>query len=320
MSSALMETAELACHTPGMVRPVDDPVVAVVGPTATGKSELGVALAHALGGEVVSADASQLYRGMDIGTAKLPAGRRRGVAHHQIDVLEVSEEASAAAYQRNARADVQAIRDRGARPVVVGGSGLYVRALLDRLDIPPTDPRVRAHWEQRLTEVGAPALHQLLAPRDPVAAAQIDPRNGRRLVRALEVIDVTGRPFSASMPTREFAQPAVMIGLAADRSLLDRRIEHRVRLMWNGGLLAEVSRLDEAGLREGSTANRAVGYRQALAHLDGHLSDEQAQQDTIAATRKLARRQSSWFGADPRVRWLPHDAPDLLERALAELR
>ncbi|HKJ12577.1 MAG TPA: tRNA (adenosine(37)-N6)-dimethylallyltransferase MiaA [Ornithinimicrobium sp.] len=300
-----------------MGHPADAPVVAVVGATATGKSDLGLALARALGGEVVGADASQLYCGMDIGTAKLPAHRRQDVAHHQIDVLEVWQEARVAAYQQHARADMARIRARGARPVVVGGSGLYVRALLDRLDIPPTDPGVRARWEERLAREGAQSLHDLLADRDPAAARGIDWRNGRRLVRALEVIDLTGRPFSATMPTREFAAPTVMIGLGADRPTLDERITRRVRDMWDAGMLHEVSGLVDQGLRPSSTAVRAAGYPQALAQLDGRLSEEQAQSDTVVATRRLARRQISWFGADPRVVWLPHDAPDLVERALA---
>jgi tRNA dimethylallyltransferase len=302
-----------------MVRPADAPVVGVVGATATGKSELALALAHALEGEVVGADAFQLYRGMDIGTAKLPVQQRRGIPHHQVDVLEVCDEASVAAYQRHARADIAGIRARGRRPIVVGGSGLYVRALLDRLSIPPTEPEVRARWERRLRAEGPGALHALLAARDHTAAEQIDPRNGRRVVRALEVIELTGRPFSASMPTREFATPTVVLGLSAERAVLDARIAQRVRRMWAEGMVDEVAGLLDRGLRESSTAIRAVGYRQALSELDGGLSSEQAQLDTMAATRKLARRQESWFGADPRITWLPHDAPDLLDRAVATL-
>jgi len=302
-----------------MVRPADAPVVGVVGATATGKSELALALAHALEGEVVGADAFQLYRGMDIGTAKLPVQQRRGIPHHQVDVLEVCDEASVAAYQRHARADIAGIRARGRRPIVVGGSGLYVRALLDRLSIPPTEPEVRARWERRLRAEGPGALHALLAAHDHTAAEQIDPRNGRRVVRALEVIELTGRPFSASMPTREFAAPTVVLGLSAERAVLDARIAQRVRRMWAEGMVDEVAGLLDRGLRESSTAIRAVGYRQALSELDGGLSSEQAQLDTMAATRKLARRQESWFGADPRITWLPHDAPDLLDRAVATL-
>lgn len=291
--------------------------VAVVGPTATGKSDLGVALALALGGEVVNADASQLYRGMDVGTAKLPPGARQGVPHHQLDVLDVREEASVAAYQQAARADLEQIRAGGRTPVVVGGSGLYVRALLDRLEIPPTDRDVRDRWEAELERVGAEALHDRLAQADPVAAQAIEPRNGRRVVRALEVIELTGRPFSATMPSREFIEPTVVIGLRADRVVLDERIARRASGMWRAGLVEEVRHLVGLGLRDGRTASRAVGYAQALRQLDGELTEDEAVADTVVATRRLARRQERWFGPDPRITWLEHDAPDLVERALA---
>ena len=289
----------------------------MVGPTATGKSELGVRLAQALAGEVVGADASQFYRGMDIGTAKLSPAARQGIPHHQLDVLDVRDEASVAAYQQAARADLAAIRTRGRVPVVVGGSGLYVRALLDRLEIPPTDPAVRDRWEVELGRVGAEALHDLLRERDPVAADRIERRNGRRVVRALEVIELTGRPFSATLPTRDLVEPTVLLGLRADREVLDARIDRRAARMWEQGLLDEVRGLEALGLREGRTASRAVGYAQALRQLDGELSEREAVEDTAAATRRLARRQQSWFGPDPRIRWLEHDAPDLLEQALA---
>jgi tRNA dimethylallyltransferase len=304
----------------GRTDPVERLFVAVVGPTATGKSDLGLALALALGGEVVNADASQLYRGMDIGTAKLAPGQRRGIPHHQLDVLTVTQEASVAAYQQAARADLATIRERGQVPVVVGGSGLYVRALLDRLEIPPTDPQVRSRWEDRLQVDGPEALHLLLVERDPAAATAIDPRNGRRLVRALEVIELTGRPFSATLPTREFVGPTVLIGLRAEREVLDARIERRAVGMWRAGLVEEVQTLEAQGLRAGRTASRAVGYAQVLRQLDGELTEEEAVADTTVATRRLARRQERWFGADPRVEWLEHDAPDLLERALEIVR
>lgn len=295
-------------------------VVAVVGPTATGKSDLGVALAAELGGEVVNADASQLYRGMDIGTAKLSVAQRQGIAHHQLDVLDVREEASVAHYQTRARADLASIAARGALPVVVGGSGLYVRALLDRLEIPPTDPRVRARLEARLEAEGVEALHAELARLDPAAAAAIEARNGRRVVRALEVVELTGRPFSATMPTREFVLPTVVIGLRAERAVLDERVARRAAAMWAAGLLDEVRELERQGLRDGRTASRAVGYAQALRQLDGELDEEAAIADTVLATRRLARRQERWFGPDPRITWLEHDAPDLLDQALAVVR
>lgn len=298
------------------VRPDRAPVVAVVGATATGKSDLALALAERLEGEIVNADASQLYRGMDIGTAKLPPERRRGIAHHQIDVLEVTQETTVAAYQRDARVDLAAIRSRSRRPVVVGGSGLYVRALLDRLEIPPTDPAVRAGWERELEAQGVDALYAVLQDRDPVAAGRIEPGNGRRIVRALEVIELTGRPFSATMPTRELVEPTVLIGLRAPRPVLHERIAARVQTMWSAGLLEEVAELDALGLRQGRTASRALGYAQALGHLDGETSVAQAQEATVFATRRFARRQEAWFGADPRIVWIDHDAPNLTARAV----
>ena len=304
----------------GGTDPAEGVSVAVVGPTATGKSDLGVALALALGGEVVNADASQLYRGMDIGTAKLPEEQRHGIPHHQLDVLAVTQEASVAAYQQAGRADLAAIRGRGRVPVVVGGSGLYVRALLDRLEIPPTDRWVRARWEERLAAEGAQPLHDRLVELDPSAAAAIDPRNGRRIVRALEVIELTGRPFSATLPTREFVGPTVLVGLRAPREVLDARIEQRAAGMWRAGLVQEVRTLEGQGLRRGRTASRAVGYAQALRQLDGELTRDEAVADTVVATRRLARRQERWFGADPRVLWLEHDDPDLVDRALEVVR
>lgn len=291
--------------------------MAVIGPTASGKSDLGLRLAAALGGEIVNADASQLYRGMDIGTAKLGVGERRGIAHHQIDVLDVADEARVAAYQSSARADVAAIRSRGHVPVVVGGSGLYIRALLDQLDIPPTDPQVRGRFEAELREVGSVALHDRLALLDSAAAKAINPGNERRVVRALEVIELTRRPFSASMPQRVYAEPTVMLGLLADRQVLNDRIEARVQAMWADGLIEEVRVLERVGLRASPTARKALGYSQALSYLDGDLGAGQAQEDTFIATRKYARRQMAWFRPDPRIVWLEHDAPDLLEQALA---
>jgi tRNA dimethylallyltransferase len=294
-------------------------VVAVVGPTATGKSDLALDLADALGGEVVNADASQLYRGMDIGTAKLPPELRRGIPHHQLDVLDVTEEASVARYQREARSDLAAVQSRGHHPIVVGGSGLYVRALLDVLDIPPTDPAVRARLEEEVVQHGEAAVYARLQDVDPVAAQSIEPRNVRRVVRALEVVELTGRPFSASMPTRRHVQPTVLLGLRRPRPELDERIARRVHAMWRDGLVDEVQRLEAAGLRRGRTASRALGYAQALAQLDGSLSVAEAQEQTITATRRFARRQESWFTADPRIHWLDAGDPDLAAAALARV-
>jgi tRNA dimethylallyltransferase len=295
-------------------------VVAVVGPTATGKSDLALDLAQALGGEVVGADASQLYRGMDIGTAKVPPADRRGIPHHQLDVLDVVQEASVAAYQVAARDDIAAIQRRGRHPVLVGGSGLYVRAALDVLDIPPTDREVRARLAEQAASEGTPATHTRLAELDPTAAAAIEPGNTRRIVRALEVIELTGRPFSATMPTRTFRQPTVVLGLRVPRPVLDERVATRVRQMWEAGLPEEVRHLETLGLRDGRTASRAVGYAQALAELDGTMTTGQAQEETIALTRRLVRRQESWFNPDARITWLDALAPDLPERAVAVVR
>jgi tRNA dimethylallyltransferase len=295
-------------------------VVAVVGPTATGKSDLGVALALELGGEVLNADSMQLYRGMDIGTAKLTAGERRGVPHHLLDVLDVTEEASVAAYQRNVRSVLADVVARGRVPVLVGGSGLYVRAALDPLEIPPTDAGVRARLEAEAGAVGAESMHRRLAGVDPVSAGRILPGNVRRVVRALEVVELTGRPFSATLPEPTYLRPTVQVGLRAPRPDLDERIGLRVRRMWAAGLLDEVAALLPRGLREGRTASRAVGYAQALAELDGRTDREHAQEETARLTRRLARRQESWFGRDRRITWLPYDAPDLLARALDVVR
>ncbi len=291
-------------------------VIAVVGPTASGKSDLALTLAERLGGEIVNADAMQLYRGMDIGTAKVPIQERRGIAHHQLDVLDVRQEASVAAYQREARLDLAGIRSRRHRPIVVGGSGLYVRAALDRLEIPPTDPAVRARLRDELAQDGVDAMYARLIRADPVAAEAIQPRNERRVVRALEVIELTGRPFSATLPTREYDVATVTIGLRIPRPELDARIASRVRQMWEAGLIEEVRSLDAAGLREGRTAAKALGYSQALAHLDGLVSAEEAIEDTIVSTRRFARRQESWFRPDLRINWLGYDEPQLTDRAL----
>ena len=292
------------------------PVVAVVGPTASGKSALAVGVALVLGGELVNADAFQLYRGMDVGTAKPTATERRGVPHQLFDVLDVTQEATVAGYQRAAAAVLDDVAGRGRPAVLVGGSGLYVRAVLDGLEIPPTDPGVRARLEAELGVVGAPALHARLAERDPAAAAAILPTNGRRVVRALEVGELTGRAFRATMPVGAYARPAVQVGLDVPRDVLDQRIAARVDRMWRNGLVDEVRRLDAEGLSRGRTAARALGYAQVLRLLAGELTDEEAQAQTIAATRRYARRQESWFRRDPRVTWLRHDDPDLVARVV----
>ena len=293
------------------------PVVAVVGPTAVGKSDLAVALAQRLGGEVVNTDSMQLYRGMDVGTAKLSLDERHGVPHHLLDVLDVTDPASVAEFQHWARDVVAGCRLRGAVPVLVGGSALYTRAVLDRFEFPGTDPEVRARLEERLADVGPQRLHTRLAEVDADAAARIIPTNGRRIVRALEVVELTGRPFSATLPQLEYADPhSRQIGLDCPREVLDERIELRVRRMWDAGLVEEVRRLAEQGLGEGRTASRALGYQQVLSHLAGECTEDDALDATVRGTRRFARRQDSWFRKDPRIHWLPWDAPDLVDRAV----
>ena len=296
------------------------PVVALVGPTAAGKSELSLALAHALEGEVVNADSMQLYRGMDIGTAKLPVAERRGVPHHLLDVWDVTKTASVAEYQVLANEVIAGIEGRGKIPVLAGGSGLYVRAALGDLKFPGTDERIRAGLEAELAAAGPGPLHERLTALDPQAAAAILPSNGRRIVRALEVIELSGRPFSATLPGYETGRSAVQIGLQLDRPELDRRIEARVDRMWALGFAAEVCNLcDLGGLREGKTASRALGYQQMLRYLDGEWTLEQARRETVRATRRFARRQESWFRRDPRVTWLSAAEPRLTDRALSLL-
>ncbi|HEY7595857.1 MAG TPA: tRNA (adenosine(37)-N6)-dimethylallyltransferase MiaA [Actinophytocola sp.] len=290
--------------------------VAIVGPTATGKSALGVALAEALGGEVVNADAMQLYRGMDIGTAKVTAAERRGVPHHLLDVLDVTETASVAAYQREARACVERLLGEDKVPVLVGGSGLYVRAVLDDLDFPGTDPEIRTRLEAELERVGAAALHARLTVADPIAATAILPSNGRRVVRALEVIELTGRPFSATMPKAGPARYDTMqIGLDLDTDELDRRVDARVTAMFAAGLVDEVRTLERHGLRLGRTASRALGYQQVLDELDADEDMARAAAATAQATRRFVRRQRSWFHRDDRVTWLDAARPDLVTAA-----
>lgn len=295
------------------------PIVAVVGPTASGKSDLGLAVAERIGGEIINADSMQLYRDMDIGTAKLTPAERRGITHHQLDVLDVTQEASVARYQQAARADVAAIRARGRVPVFVGGSGLYVRAALDRLDIPPTDPRVRTAIEAEAGEQGATAMFARLQAADPEAARHIEPNNVRRVIRALEVIELTGRPFSATMPARQFVSPTVMLGLRLELAALDERIERRVGRMWEQGLQAETERLLRHGLRDGVTASRAIGYRQAIAVLDDVIGEAQARAETAQATRRYARRQQTWFGREDRIVLLDALASGLLDQALTAI-
>lgn len=294
------------------------PIVAVVGATAAGKSDLALGLAEQLGGEVVNTDAMQVYRGMDIGTAKLPAAERRGIRHHLLDLLDVSEPASVAEFQTMAREVIADCRARGAVPVLVGGSALYTRAILDEFEFPGTDAELRARLEVELAERGSAALHARLAELDPESAASILPSNGRRVVRALEVVELTGASFTATLPPQTYHDPdTIQIGVDIDRPTLDERIARRVDLMFEAGLVDEVRRLETQGLRESLTASRAIGYRQVLDLLDGTVTEAEAREQTTTGTRRFARRQDSWFRKDPRVTWIPYDAPDLLERAVA---
>jgi tRNA dimethylallyltransferase len=291
--------------------------IAIVGPTGTGKSALALALAERLGGEIVNADAMQLYRGMDIGTAKLALAERRGIPHHQLDVLEVTETASVARYQQAAATDVEAIADRGAVPVVVGGSMMYIQSLLDEWTFPATDPQVRAKYEQRLADAGVAALHRELARVDADAAESILPTDGRRIVRALEVVELTGQPFAASFPAIGAPRwDTAIIGLDWETTLLDERLTRRTDTMFSDGLVDEVHSLLNRGLRDGVTASRALGYAQVIADLDDGGDGTAAREPTFFGTRRYVRRQRSWFRRDHRITWLDGAAADTVEDTL----
>lgn len=319
--------AGIAARVAGTARPprrsalTPLPLVVIVGATGTGKSALSLAIAEGLAerghtAEIVGADAMQLYRGMDIGTAKLPIADRRGIRHHLIDVLDPRQEASVADYQRDARSAIEEIEARGAVPILVGGSGLYVSSVIQAFEFPGTDAAVRSRLEAELAEAGPGVLHRRLAERDQAAAASIGPANGRRLVRALEVIELTGEPFGAGLP--EDAEPwrrATILGLEAPREVLVPRLDARVETMWRQGLVAEAAGLAERGL--GVTASRAIGYAQALAQLAGELTEGEAIAQAAALTRRYARRQVGWFRRYRTARWLAHDAADLTDLALA---
>ncbi|WP_110240846.1 tRNA (adenosine(37)-N6)-dimethylallyltransferase MiaA [Nocardioides gilvus] len=297
------------------------PIVAVVGATAAGKTGLSLDLAERLDGEIVNTDAMQVYRGMDIGAAKVPLAERRGVPHHLLDLMSVREPSTVAGFQTMARETIAAVRARGRTPVLVGGSALYTRAVLDQFDFPGTDAGVRAALEAELAELGARAMYRRLVELDPVAAAGMLPDNGRRTVRALEVIELTGRPYSASLPRLEYLDPAsVQIGVDIDRPTLDARIAERVEAMFADGFVAEVERLLDEGLAQGRTASVAIGYREVVAHLAGELTLAEAKERTAAATRRFARKQDGWFRKDPRIVWVRFDAEDRVEQAVAAIR
>lgn len=302
--------------------PPDRAVVVLVGPTASGKSGLAIALAERLTSagrpaEIVNADSMLVYRGMDIGTAKPTPAEQARVRHHLVDVLDVTETATVADFQQRARAAIADCLDRRVLPIVVGGSALYIRAIVDEFTFPGTDQAVRERWEAQLAELGPEQLHVRLRAVDPAAAEAILPGNGRRIVRALEVVELTGRSFTARLPARRYHLAGVVqVGLAVDRPTLDARIEQRVDAMWAAGLVDEVTDLARHGLREGLTASRALGYRQVLELLDGLVDEAEARRRTVVGTRKFARRQDSWFRQDPRIGWLAYDRPDLVEAAL----
>ncbi|TDO34267.1 tRNA dimethylallyltransferase [Kribbella sp. VKM Ac-2527] len=292
-------------------------VVAVVGPTAAGKSDLSVAICKHLHGEVVNADAMQVYRGMDIGTAKITPAEQLGVRHHLLDILDVSQTATVAEFQQLARQAIDDCLNRHVLPVLAGGSALYVRAILDDFSFPGTDPAVRERLEAELESEGSGALHRRLADVDPAAAAQILPSNGRRIVRALEVIEITGNQYVATLPEHRYVyEGAVQLGLDVPRPELDERIGRRVDRMFEHGFVDEVRGLLDQGLLEGRTANRALGYSQVIALLRGEISEQEARERTAQATRRFARRQDSWFRKDPRITWLRYDDPDLLAKAV----
>ena len=286
-------------------------VIVICGATATGKSDLAVELATELGGEVINADSMQLYQGMDIGTAKLPLHERRNIPHHLLDVLTVNNDATVAWYQERARACISEIHERGKPAIIVGGTGLYIKSILDELNFPDTDPQVRQRLEKMGEELGADYLFRMLQEKDPAAALAIDRANTRRVIRALEVIEITGEPFTAHLPREDSSRypDALQFGLVMDREHLRERIDQRVDRMWEAGFVDEVDQLIEAGIREGTTAQRALGYAQVLAMRDGTISEEHAKEETKRATRQYARRQETWFSRDMRIQWIAQHQP-----------
>lgn len=298
-----------------------DHIVTIIGPTAAGKSDLAVGLAQALGeAEIINVDSMQVYRGMDIGTAKLSIAERAGIPHHLLDILDITTPATVAEFQGWAREAINDCLGRGVTPILVGGSALYIRAVLDKFEFPGTDPAIRARWDAALAAGGPEMLHAELAARDPEAGAAILATNGRRIVRALEVLDLTGKPYAATLPAHEYAFDNVtVIGIDVPRDVLNERIARRVDLMWEHGLVAEVRDLQARGLEEGRTARRALGYSQVLDFLNGVLTEDEARETTVIGTRKFARRQDQWFRKDDRIRWIAYDSDDKVEQALAIL-
>lgn len=290
-------------------------VIAIVGPTAVGKTALSLEIAEKFSAEIINADAMQIYKGMDIGTAKLPLSQRRGIVHHQIDVLDPSEEANVSQYQKQSREIINDLLSKNVQPVLVGGSGLYVNSVLEDLEFPGTNLEVRAKYEEILDEKGVEALFQMLKEIDPKAAENILPNNARKIVRALEVNEITGKAFNAKLPEPSPIFSDVRIALDMPRDLLDQRIIDRVHQMFEDGFVDEVKRI-EKNLRLGKTAFRALGYSQVLSLLSGEISEDEAITLTINATKKFARRQLSWFRRDPLIHWLDATSPDLFAQSL----
>ena len=289
------------------------PLIIICGPTATGKSDLALDIAEKLNGEIVNADSMQLYRGMDIGTAKLTVGELRNIPHHLLDILTVEQDASVAQYQGLARAAVDEIRGRGKAAIVVGGTGLYIKSIIDEMNFPETDPALRKRLEDEAELLGTAELYSRLRMLDPEAAAAIEPANTRRIIRALEVIEVTGEPYSANLPSDTSLRypEALHFGLAMERANLAPRIEARVHRMFEKGLVEEVRSLISQGLLAGTTAQRAIGYAQVISFINGEISLEQAIEETIVATRQYVRRQETWFKRDQRIQWIAEGQPRL---------
>jgi tRNA dimethylallyltransferase len=281
-------------------------VIVICGATATGKSDLAVALAHKIDGEVINADSMQLYKGMDIGTAKITEEERQGIPHHLMNLLEVTEDANVAWYQEKAREKIAEIHSRKKNAIIVGGTGLYIKAILDDLNFPDTDPVVRTELELEYATKGIGPLFERLEKLDPAAALAIDKANSRRVIRALEVIKITGKPFTANLPRKESTKypEALQFGLVMDRELLGEKISARVERMWQAGFVAEVETLIESGITRGTTAQKALGYSQVIACKEGKISEEEAIEETKRATRQYARRQETWFSRDERIMWI----------------
>ena len=295
-------------------------LIVICGATATGKSDLAVSLAHEIDAEIINADSMQLYKGMDIGTAKITMEERKGIAHHLMDLLDVTQDANVAWYQENARAAISEIHARGKNVIIVGGTGLYIKAILDELNFPDTDPVVRAALELEFATQGIGPLFERLEKLDPAAALAIDKANSRRVIRALEVIKITGKPFTANLPREESSRypHAKQFGLVMDRDLLSERISNRVNRMWEQGLVAEVEELMVAGITQGVTAQRALGYAQVIAQIEGKVTEEEAQEETKRATRQYARRQETWFSRDERITWIS-PSQNALQRILESI-